>query len=82
MARKRWYRKKVEKILGRKLRPDEIVHHKDHNPENSDSSNLEVLTKEEHNILHFKGKNALYRQRRKKDEAKLVLDKGFRIMRQ
>ena len=76
MARKRWYRKKAEKILGRKLGPDEIVHHKDHNPENDDPGNLEVLTKEEHRILHFRGKNALYRQRRKKNEAKIPLDKG------
>ena len=42
-----------------------MVHHRDHDPENNEPSNLEVMTKKEHNILHFKGKNALYKFRKK-----------------
>ena len=29
-----------------------VIHHKDRNPENNDSSNLRVLTNEEHKELH------------------------------
>ena len=58
-------RKILEKKLGRKLRSNERCHHRDHNPENDDPKNLEALTKHEHNILHFKGKNALYKYRKK-----------------
>ena len=60
------HRKKVELFIGRKLKPGEIVHHKDHNPGNNTLANLEILTKEEHRILHYKGKNALYKFRKKK----------------
>lgn len=42
----------MEKHLGRKLRSDEIVHHKDHNPSNNDISNLEIMTRAEHSRLH------------------------------
>jgi hypothetical protein len=38
---------------------------------------LEALTKEEHDILHFKGKNALYKWRKKKAVAKLGLDRTY-----
>ena len=58
-------RRKIEKTLGRKLTVDEVVHHKDRNPSNDDLRNLEVLTRHEHNVLHFKGKNALDKWRRK-----------------
>jgi len=61
----RYSRRILEYKLGRKLRKDEEAHHKDHNPENDHPDNLEPLTKKEHNILHFKGKNALYKYRRK-----------------
>lgn len=46
------HRKVMEDYLGRKLRPDEVVHHKDHNRANNDISNLEVMTKSEHSRLH------------------------------
>ena len=59
------HRKILEKKLGRKLRSDEECHHRDGNPNNNEESNLEALTKQEHNILHFKGKNALYKFRKK-----------------
>ena len=42
----------AERILGRKLRPDEVVHHIDRNKRNNDPSNLVVLTREEHGRLH------------------------------
>jgi len=61
----RYSRQRLEKKLGRKLKPNEETHHKDHNPENDDPANLEPLTIREHNILHFKGKNALYKWRKK-----------------
>ena len=41
----------TEKI-GRKLLPNEVVHHKDHNRKNNDPSNLAVMTKTEHDALH------------------------------
>lgn len=42
----------MEQHLGRKLRSDEIVHHKDHNRANNDISNLEIMTRAEHTRLH------------------------------
>src|SRR5690554_1665051 len=38
--------------LGRPLRSDEHVHHKDGNKLNNDISNLEIITLEEHSRLH------------------------------
>lgn len=44
----------AEKMLGRKLRKGEIVHHKDENKHNNKPENLEVMTQAEHCRLHFK----------------------------
>ena len=42
-------------ILGRKLKPGEVVHHKDHDRTNNTPSNLQVLASQaEHARLHFK----------------------------
>jgi len=60
-------REKLEKKLGRKLKKNERCHHKDHNPENDDPENLEAMTKHEHNIETFKGKNALYKYRKSQE---------------
>lgn len=49
------HRLKVEKRLGRKLRPDEHVHHKDENKDNNHGNNLAPLSKAEHTRV---GKNA------------------------
>lgn len=42
----------MEKILGRKLRPDEIVHHKDGNGHNNPPENLELTTRSGHARIH------------------------------
>lgn len=44
----------MEKYLGRKLKPTEIVHHKDGNKQNNDISNLEVMSQSEHIRKHLK----------------------------
>ena len=49
------HRVTAEIKLGRKLRPGEVVHHKDENRLNYSEDNLEVLTSQkEHAKLHFK----------------------------
>lgn len=42
----------MEEKLGRRLAPDEIVHHKDGNKQNNDIENLEVLPWGEHSRIH------------------------------
>lgn len=42
----------MEKLLGRSLLPEELVHHKDGDKRNNDPSNLEVMSKSEHVNLH------------------------------
>jgi HNH endonuclease len=42
----------AEKKIGRALRPDEHVHHKDHDRQNNTPENLEVLPAREHLALH------------------------------
>jgi hypothetical protein len=52
------HRQVAEKILGRKLLENEVVHHIDKNPANNSLSNLVVLDKDDHKALHkggFKG---------------------------
>ncbi len=44
----------MERVLGRKLRKGEIVHHIDNNPQNNDPKNLQVMTQSEHIKLHLK----------------------------
>ena len=42
----------MEKHLGRSLRRDEVVHHKDGDKQNNDIQNLEVLSLSEHSRMH------------------------------
>lgn len=42
----------MEEFLGRKLKKDEVVHHRDENRLNNDISNLELLEKREHDRYH------------------------------
>lgn len=46
----------AEKMLGRKLKKDEVVHHIDGNKRNNDESNLMIVTRSEHAKLHSFGK--------------------------
>lgn len=43
----------AEKIIGRALKPGEIVHHMDGDKRNNEPSNLKVMTQSEHCRLHF-----------------------------
>jgi len=42
----------MEQHLGRELKPNETIHHKDHNPLNNSIDNLEVIDRAEHARLH------------------------------
>lgn len=44
----------AEKMLGRPLKPGEIVHHKDGDIHNNNFDNLEVMTQSEHIKLHLR----------------------------
>ncbi len=64
--RKLGYRKYLETILGRKLGKDEVVHHRNGDARDNRRSNLMVVTKEEHKIIHYKGMDAYYRFKKMK----------------
>ncbi|HUU57254.1 MAG TPA: HNH endonuclease [bacterium] len=43
----------MERVLGRPLQPNEVVHHEDGNPTNNDPSNLRLFhSNEEHMAYH------------------------------
>jgi len=42
----------MELSLGRRIQPGEVVHHIDHNKQNNDLENLQLLTSSQHSSLH------------------------------
>jgi len=47
------HREVMEQKLGRKLLPEEVVHHKDKNKRNNDPDNLELTNNYSHGKLHY-----------------------------
>lgn len=50
------HRMVVEKILGRKLKSSEVVHHKNKNKHNNSLDNLEIVSRSEHIKIHLHNK--------------------------
>ena len=61
---RREHRVIVEKNIGRRLEPWEVVHHKDGNPSNNEISNLEVIEFGSHTAEHHTGSRKTYEARR------------------
>lgn len=55
----------MEAEIGRRLKRNEVVHHKDHNKQNNHISNLELMTRKEHSRLH--AQEAVSGRKRKKN---------------
>ena len=60
---KKLHRVIMEAIIDRKLRKDEVVHHKDFNSKNNDPRNLVIMKNRDHSRLHAKLNNS----KRKRD---------------
>lgn len=52
------HRHVMEQHIGRKLRRDEHVHHKNHDPQDNRLENLEVLSESEHHREHLTSERA------------------------
>ena len=42
----------IEKTIRRELKSNEVVHHKDRNPQNNEANNLQLMTRSEHITFH------------------------------
>lgn len=60
----RLHRAIIEDNIGRRLKRNEIVHHKDGNKENNSINNLEVLDNKEHSSYHGKNTSILTKIKR------------------
>ena len=49
----------MEQLLGRKLRKNEVVHHRDHNRLNNHTSNLQLMTKSSHMRYHARTRHIM-----------------------
>lgn len=47
----------AEKVASRFIQPGEVVHHKNRNTLDDSPENLEIMTKEQHDILHIPDRN-------------------------
>jgi hypothetical protein len=63
----------MERHIGRKLLPGEIVHHKDENKLNNDISNLEIMLHGEHTVMHHTGARRSDATRRNISRSKSVI---------
>lgn len=50
------HRKIIEQLMGRKLTKEEVVHHIDGNRTNNHINNLVLMTRSEHQKLHYKNR--------------------------
>jgi hypothetical protein len=55
----------MEKVLGRYLREDEVVHHRDGDRQNNDPDNLEVKSRAQHVSDHFKASHEVLEVRQR-----------------
>lgn len=70
----------VEKIIGRYLLPNEVVHHKDRNRCNNLPNNLQLFSsKEEHDKFHNPKGGGLFRGYRHSEEAKQKMSLARKI---
>ena len=59
----------IERIIGRRILPNEVVHHKDGNRSNNNLSNLELMTRGAHSRLH---RNIDIKTRQREDNGRFV----------